>query len=80
MALPRRGISSQGISSLRLRLYGLGLLCVVLAVALGVIVYRGLAARRSVAGESVVRAVDNPFGANFFLTREVEPWKLEKTL
>jgi hypothetical protein len=55
-------------------------LCVVLAVALGVTVYRGLAARGSVGEESVARAVDNPFGANFFLTREVEPWKLDKTL
>lgn len=76
--------TSLRISPYRLRLYGLGLLCAGLALALVLVLGRWLRARPAASPAPHARPVAhtdvNPYGANFFLTREVEPWKLEKTL
>lgn len=79
MALRRR----PGRSSWRLKVCVLVILAVLLAGALAKILFdaarqaqpKGAEAQRSIPNTDV-----NPFGANFFLTREVEPWKLERTL
>ncbi len=62
----------------------LSALFIALVGALGYIVYRGVWAQRSAGPAAPARAVPNtdvnPYGANFFLSREVEPWKLDRTL
>lgn len=51
---------------------------------LGYTVYRGLATQRLPAMSGSLRTIPNtdinPYGANFFLAREVEPWKIDRTL
>lgn len=51
---------------------------------LGYTLSRGLVARRLSAMPGSVRSIPNtdlnPYGANFFLAREVEPWKIDRTL
>ncbi len=80
MATPRRA----GRQVWRLRLYALAALLIILTALLTNTVHADLIASRRahVAGEA--RAIPdtdlNPYGANFFLTREVEPWKRDKTL
>jgi hypothetical protein len=54
--------------------------------SLGYTVFRGVSAQRyrtpAVPGSArtIPNTDINPFGANFFLAREVEPWKLDRTL
>ncbi len=76
--------TSRRISQFRLRLYGLSLLCATLILILVVVVVRWFQAQSATSLAPHPRPVANtdvnPYGANFFLTREVEPWKLEKTL
>ncbi len=80
MALFRR--SSR--SAWQLRLLSLLLLLLVLLGLLGKTVYEGLAGVLSSPVTEPARTIPNtdvnPYGANFFLHREVEPWKLDKTL
>ena len=60
------------------------LVLMVLGIFLATIVSEGLAAQRPTAPTRATKTIPNtdvnPFGANFFLEREVEPWKLDKTL
>ncbi|NLG50966.1 MAG: hypothetical protein GX552_12740, partial [Chloroflexi bacterium] len=71
-------------SLLRTRLYALAVVFVVLLGLLVRTLYTGLSMRDPVLPERAARSIPNtdvnPFGANFFLAREVEPWKLDKTL
>jgi hypothetical protein len=62
------------------RWLGIGLLFlgVMGAIAAGLLWYRGLGPSDS--GRSIPHTNVNPYGANFFLDREVEGWKQEKTL
>ncbi len=80
MATPRRA----GRQVWRLRLYALAALLIILTALLTNTVHADLIATRRahVAGEarSIPDTDVNPYGANFFLTREVEPWKRDKTL
>ena len=80
MATPRRA----GRQVWRLRLYALAALLIILTALLTNTVHADLIATRRahVAGEArTIPDTDvNPYGANFFLTREVEPWKRDKTL
>jgi len=68
----------------RLRLYLLAVVFVVLAGLAAKITYDGLASRRPGPTTRPSRTIPNtdvnPYGANFFLAREVEPWKRAKTL
>jgi hypothetical protein len=57
---------------------GLVLLGVMGAIAAGLLWYRGLGPGGP--GGSIPYTDVNPYGANFFLDREVEHWKQEKTL
>ena len=60
------------------------LLSIALLYIVGRGVYRALEARRESQEPFARRTIPdtdvNPFGANFFLGREVEPWKIDKTL
>jgi len=79
MALFRR----TGRSNWRLKLYTLALVFIFLSVLLVRAVSEGLAAQRSLVNRlprSIPNTDVNPYGANFFLHREVEPWKRDKTL
>lgn len=80
MFAPRRA----GRQMWRLRLYALATLLIILAALLTSTVHADLVASRRahVAGDArTIPDTDvNPYGANFFLTREVEPWKRDKTL
>jgi len=65
----------------------LGLIGLVFLALLGMTVrwlYRELLTRQQIAVPMPPRDIPNtdlsPFGANFFLAREVEPWKIDKTL
>lgn len=68
----------------RLRLYTLLGLLIVLSGALAWVLYVSFSGRHMVFPSTPPRSIPhtdvNPYGANFFLAREVEPWKLEKTL
>jgi len=68
----------------RLR-FGLLLLTLsVLLAAEAALAFRALSARRSATEPARLRDIPNtdvnPYGANLFLAREVEPWKVDKTL
>ncbi len=67
-----------------MRLGSVSLLFFVFVALLARMVYGDLAGRFSAASEKLLRTVPNtdvnPYGANFFLDREVEAWKLDKTL
>jgi len=80
MATPRRA----GRQVWRLRLYALGAVLVILTVLLTNVVHADLTAGRLPLDSGEPRTIPdtdlNPYGANFFLTREVEPWKRDKTL
>ena len=71
-------------SSLRLKLIGLSVALLTLAIALCVTVYGSVRLGNAGATTSETRTIPytdvNPYGANLFLTREVEEWKLDKTL
>ena len=71
-------------SRLRLRFALLALLFLALTAATSHAVYTGLAAQRETVPLGQARTIPNtdvnPYGANFFLNREVEPWKQDKTL
>ena len=72
-----------GRTNWQLRLAILALAFIFLCVLLGKAVSGGLAAQRSLvqrAPHSFPNTDVNPYGANFFLHREVEPWKRDKTL
>ncbi len=60
------------------------ILLLALSVTLGSMLYAYSTARRNHTLEYHERLIPNtdvnPYGANFFLAREVEPWKLDKTL
>jgi hypothetical protein len=62
----------------------LALLAVALLTLLGQTLYDGVVAFRggqvSTAERTIPDTDVNPYGANFFLGREVEPWKVDKTL
>ena len=62
---------------------GLVVLLVLLTVA-GLLLYDYWDGRASLTSNAPMRKIShtdlNPFGANLFLHREVEPWKIEKTL
>ncbi|MBN1399426.1 MAG: hypothetical protein JXA74_01235, partial [Anaerolineae bacterium] len=62
----------------------LGILFVLLAVLLARTIYASVAAANGSANvrprPSMPNTDVNPYGANFFLSREVEPWKIDKTL
>jgi len=67
----------------RFKLYTLALVFVFLSALLVKAVSGGLAAKRSVTHgppRTIPNTDVNPYGANFFLHREVEPWKRDKTL
>jgi len=68
----------------RLRLYALAALFLVLLVTAAKITLDGLSRRSAVPVRRPARTIPNtdvnPYGANFFLAREVEPWKRDKTL
>ena len=77
-------VSHPSKTNLRLRLYVLLALFVALAATLGLTLY-GALGRTAVLGPSeparnIPNTDVNPYGANFFLEREVEPWKMDKTL
>ena len=59
-------------------------LAVIAAILANTIISLAFSARRSASRYRVARQIPNsdvnPFGANFFLDREVEEWKLRKTL
>jgi polysaccharide biosynthesis protein PslG len=80
MALWRR----TGRASWRVRLGILSMFFLILVALLARTIYGGLAGRFSTISEKPLRTIPNtdvnPYGANFFLDREVEPWKLDKTL
>jgi len=80
MATPRRA----GRQVWRLRLYALAALLVILTALLTNTVHADLIAARRPQETGEPRTIPdtdvNPYGANFFLTREVEPWKRDKTL
>ncbi|HHX45333.1 MAG TPA: hypothetical protein GX714_15295 [Chloroflexi bacterium] len=80
MASPRR--ASRQVW--RLRLYALVALLILLAALLTNTVHADLVAGRRARQGGDARTIPdtdvNPYGANFFLTREVEPWKRDKTL
>jgi len=79
-------MASGGGDSLRWRLYllGAGLLFVICLTAAVVMASRAVIASRAQPAAYASRQVPftdlNPLGANFFLTQEVERWKLERTL
>lgn len=62
----------------------LGLLSVALLFLVGRGIYLALESRREsqvpFEGRTIPDTDVNPYGANFFLGREVEPWKIDKTL
>jgi hypothetical protein len=62
----------------------LALLSIALVFFVGRSIYVALQARREsqepFAGRTIPDTDVNPYGANFFLGREVEPWKIDKTL
>ena len=62
----------------------LAILLLVLLTASASMAYDGIAGRWTAQPTTPIRAIPNtdvdPLGANFFLAREVEPWKLDKTL
>ncbi len=69
----------------RLRIGGLSLGLLVVLVALGMVLFGYFSGQRApnreVAGVRTIPNTDvNPYGANFFLGREVEEWKREKTV
>jgi len=73
-----------GRKTLRIRLYILSasaIVLLVLAARFATVITAGLG---STTAEEPARTIPNsdvnPYGANFFLDREVEPWKLDKTL
>jgi hypothetical protein len=79
MVLFRRPIRSNW----RLKVYTLALVFVVLSAFLVKAVFETLAAQRSVsrtAPRTIPNTDLNPYGANVFLHREVEPWKRDRTL
>ena len=65
-----------------------GALIAVLALLVGLlgfflvrfVVSSRLAGKESVAARTIPNTDVNPYGANFFLAREVEPWKRERTV
>jgi len=77
-------IATSGRSAARLRLAVLSLIFVVLLVLLGSTLYGAASARGAATEADPPREIPltdvNPFGANFFLAREVEPWKRDMTL
>ena len=62
----------------------LGLFWALLIVLLARTVYTSVASRGGSGDSRPPRSIPNtdvsPYGANFFLSREVEPWKIDKTL
>jgi len=62
----------------------IGVLVVLIGLLVLVLIRYALAARLPEEGWTPVRTVPNtdvnPYGANFFLAREVEPWKRERTV
>ena len=67
----------------RITLYSLAALFVALLAILARITYQGLIVPRSVparAARTIPNTDVNPYGANFFLDREVESWKRDRTL
>ena len=62
----------------------LSALMIVLSIWIGRTVYFAVKARSEreapVAQRTIPDTDINPYGANFFLGREVEPWKIDKTL
>ena len=79
-------MASGGGESLRWRLYlaGAALVCLASLTFLVVTVSRTILASRAEPATYVARDIPftdlNPLGANFFLSHEVERWKLERTL
>ena len=65
-------------------LWTLALGFITLVAVMGRVLYVGLSARLAATPSRPPRSIPNtdvnPYGANFFLAREVEPWKLDKTL
>jgi hypothetical protein len=73
-----------GRQTLRVRLYALSvsaIILIALATRLAYVIATGVHPTPTDGPVRTIPDTDvNPYGANFFLDREVEPWKLDKTL